>query len=199
MFIISLDFLGIETKQINFTNVNLTSSVDIRSSNIQNTVQKNSSNEIELENYFQEYNSNNSQKSYNDQENYDDQESYYDQKSYNDQEELNEYEVNGNENISFKFKNQYNGLQDIHLIMVRLDLIFQINDVYLVYETHDSHNVNINLMNTPFTSTSFKEGYTFSILDTIQCIINSPSIYLKLYFDLGVEALERTKLWYRRI
>ena len=63
----------------------------------------------------------------------------------------------------------------------------------------NSHNVNINPMDTPSTSTLLKESYTFSILDHIQRILNNPSIYPKLYFGPGIETLERFELWHGQI
>ena len=65
--------------------------------------------------------------------------------------------------------------------------------------TLNSHNIATNLMDIPSTSTSFKEGYTFSILDHIQRILNNPSIYPKLYFGPGVEIPERLELWHGQI
>ena len=62
-----------------------------------------------------------------------------------------------------------------------------------------SHNVNINPMDTPSTSTFYKEGYIFSIIDHIQCILKNPSIYPNLYFGPGVETSERSELWHGRI
>ena len=63
----------------------------------------------------------------------------------------------------------------------------------------NSHNININPMDTPSTSTLLKEGYSFSILDHIQRILNNPSIYPKLYFGPGIETLKRFELWHGQI
>lgn len=65
--------------------------------------------------------------------------------------------------------------------------------------TLNSHNVNINPKVTPSTSTSLKEGYTFSILDHIQRLLNNPLIYPRLYFGPGVESSERLELWHGQI
>lgn len=65
--------------------------------------------------------------------------------------------------------------------------------------TLNSHNVKINPMDTPSTSVSVKEGYTFSILDYIQRILNNPSIFPKLYFGPGVETLEKFELWHGQV
>ena len=65
--------------------------------------------------------------------------------------------------------------------------------------TLNSHNVNLNSKVTPSTSTSLKEGYTFSILDHIQRLLNNPIIYPRLYFGPGVESSERLELWHGQI
>ena len=63
----------------------------------------------------------------------------------------------------------------------------------------NSHDVNLNSKVTPSTSTSLKEGYTFSILDHIQRLLNNPIIYPRLYFGPGVESSERSELWHGQI
>jgi hypothetical protein len=61
--------------------------------------------------------------------------------------------------------------------------------------TLNSHDVKINPMDTPSTTLTQKEGYTFSLLDHIQRILKNPFLFSKMYFGPGVEASEVVELW----
>ncbi|CAB4383804.1 unnamed protein product [Rhizophagus irregularis] len=111
-----------------------------------------------------------------------------DQENYNQR--LDECEDSDEEDISFIFKNKYDGFQNAsfyHGTRAYQDLVkilqhpdFCASDLpqsittlkqmchNLPLMTLNSHNVKINPMDTPSTSVSVKEGYTFSILDYIQ-------------------------------
>ncbi|PKY26618.1 hypothetical protein RhiirB3_389688 [Rhizophagus irregularis] len=65
--------------------------------------------------------------------------------------------------------------------------------------TLNSHNIKINPKDTPSTSPFLKEGYTFSIIDHIERLLNNPLIYPKLYFGPGVETSERSELWHGQV
>jgi len=65
--------------------------------------------------------------------------------------------------------------------------------------TLNSHRVKINYMHTPSTTKLEKEGYTFSILDHIQCLINNLRVYSQLYFGSGVQTNKVVELWQGRI
>ncbi|PKK61347.1 hypothetical protein RhiirC2_791919 [Rhizophagus irregularis] len=142
-----------------------------------------------------------------------------DQENYNQR--LDECEDSDEEDISFIFKNKYDGFQNAsfyHGTRAYQDLVkilqhpdFCASDLpqsittlkqmchNLPLMTLNSHNVKINPMDTPSTSVSVKEGYTFSILDYIQRILNNPSIFPKLYFGPGVETLEKFELWHGQV
>jgi hypothetical protein len=57
-------------------------------------------------------------------------------------------------------------------------------------------SININLNNTPSNTLPLKEAYTFSIKNYIHCIINNPTLMLKMYFGPGIEKTWKTELWH---
>ncbi|PKC75552.1 hypothetical protein RhiirA1_448603 [Rhizophagus irregularis] len=166
-----------------------------------------------------------------------------DQENYNQR--LDECEDSDEEDISFIFKNKYDGFQNTSFYHGEAKPYFPNKSVMLMFiwytkymigtrayqdlvkilqhpdfcasdlpqsittlkqmrhnlplMTLNSHNVKINPMDTPSTSVSVKEGYTFSILDYIQRILNNPSIFPKLYFGFGVETLEKFELWHGQV
>lgn len=63
----------------------------------------------------------------------------------------------------------------------------------------NSHNVKINPMDTPSTTVTQKEGYTFSLLDHIQRILKNQSLFSKMYFGPGIEASEVVELWHGQL
>ncbi|CAB4391420.1 unnamed protein product [Rhizophagus irregularis] len=151
------------------------------------------------------------------------------------------YSDGSDEEISFTFKDQYDGFQDTpsysgeagpyfpnktvmlmfiwytkHMIGTHAyqDLIkilkhpdFRISELPLSITTLkkmrrglplmtlNSHDVKINPMDTPSTTLTQKEGYTFSLLDHIQRILKNPFLFSKMYFGPGVEASEVVELW----
>jgi hypothetical protein len=56
--------------------------------------------------------------------------------------------------------------------------------------------VDIDLKNTPSTTLSSKEAYTFSIKEHIYRIINNPLLISKMYFGPGVEKEKSSEIWH---
>jgi hypothetical protein len=56
--------------------------------------------------------------------------------------------------------------------------------------------VAVSSKNTPSTSTSEKQAFTFSLHETIERVLNDPYLMSKIYFGPGVHSDKKSEFWH---
>ncbi|CAG8831367.1 12126_t:CDS:1, partial [Gigaspora rosea] len=69
----------------------------------------------------------------------------------------------------------------------------------LPLQTIKCHQVPIQNMKTPSTSTPFKNSYTISISEHIRRVLGNRSLRSQMYFGPGIEAETKSEFWHGNI